>query len=134
MSSTLDRVARWILVADDDVLSRELWSAALTQARFRVVTASTGREALELIRAIVPDLVLLDLRMPDMQGQDVLECLQSAPLPRAVPVLIVSGFLEDVPRARRATLNVAGYLSKPLALTDLISAVRAALPPSSQSG
>jgi DNA-binding NarL/FixJ family response regulator len=52
----------------------------------------------------------------------------------SISVLIVSGFLDDVPLAQRSAVNVAGYLSKPLALTDLISAVRADARPSVREG
>jgi CheY-like chemotaxis protein len=55
---------KWLLVADDDRLVRELWVDALIQAGYRTLQAENGHDAIELMRAVVPHLVLLDLRMP----------------------------------------------------------------------
>jgi CheY-like chemotaxis protein len=119
---------KWILVADDDAAIRELWTAVLTRAGYRVLTARTGREALDLTRAVVPHLVILDLRMPEMSGPAFLKVLEGSPVLERIPVLIVSGFLEeDAPRASLGLLNIVGRLPKPVRPTDLLAAVQAAL-------
>jgi CheY-like chemotaxis protein len=120
-------LSKWILVADDDARVREVWTDALTGAGYRVVTASTGREALELMRAAVPDLIVLDLRMPEMSGPAFLRVLQGAPDLQRIPVLIVSGFLDDEEPRASLGLNIIGRLEKPLRLAEFVSAVGAAL-------
>ena len=114
-------------MADDDPFIRDLWSEALTRAGYRTLPATTGREAIELMRTVVPDLAILDLRMPGLTGGDVLEYLHDSATLRRIPVLIISGFLEDEPAEAAAGLNLVGRLAKPVSLAGLLEAVRAAL-------
>jgi len=122
---------KWILVADDDDLVRALWTETLDEAGYRTVEARTGREAIDLMRMIVPDLMILDLRMPDLTGGAVLESIQARPTLHRIPVLIVSGFLEDEPPVD-LKLNIVARLPKPISLARLREVVAAALahPPS----
>ena len=123
---------KWILVADDDEFVRELCCEALTRAGYRTLQAQTGHDAIELMRVVVPDLMMLDLRMPGLSGSDVLRYLQASPALRQIPVLIFSGFLDDEEPRSSVGLNVVGRLAKPLTLVRLIDAVRAALEPPRQ--
>jgi CheY-like chemotaxis protein len=126
-------VPKWILVADDDDSIRELWTELLTRAGYRVLTAHNGREALDLVRAVVPDLIILDLHMPEMNGAAFLKVLKGSPVFERIPVLIVSGFLEDeLPRPESPGLNIVGHLPKPQRLADLLAAVQAALAPAAR--
>jgi CheY-like chemotaxis protein len=120
---------RWILVADDDDTIRDLWTMMLTRAGYRVLASRNGREALDLMRAVVPDLILLDLRMPEMDGPGFLKVLEGAPVLQRIPVLIVSSFLEDESPRASLGLNIVGRLSKPLRQADLLAAVQTALAP-----
>jgi CheY-like chemotaxis protein len=119
-------VPKWVLVADDYDAIRELWTAVLIRAGYRVLGARTGREALDLMGTVVPDLVTLDLRMPTMDGPTFLKTLAGSSALRRIPVLIVSGFLNESPPMSLG-LNLVGRLSKPLRPADLVAAVRAAL-------
>jgi DNA-binding response OmpR family regulator len=117
---------KWILVADDDPVIREVWAEALNQAGYKTVQARDGREALRLMPKILPDLMILDLRMPGLSGNEVLQQIrQKADLSR-IPVLISSGFSDEV-YASGQGLNIVGRLQKPQALTAMLDAVRAAL-------
>jgi CheY-like chemotaxis protein len=125
-------IPKWILVADDDDAIRTLWTRVLTRAGYRVLTAANGREALDLMRAVVPDLLILDLRMPEMSGSALLDALGRSPVLERIPVLIVSGFLEDESPRRCLSLNIIGRLPKPMRSGDLVAAVKtglAATPP-----
>src|SRR3954447_3035385 len=84
-----------ILVVDDDPINRRLLARALDALGHTVVTASNGLEALEVLRVQEPDVVLLDIVMPEMDGVAVLERIKADPQLRAVPVIMVSA-LEDV--------------------------------------
>jgi CheY-like chemotaxis protein len=125
-------IPKWILVADDDDSIRELWTVVLTQARYRVITARNGREALELTRAVVPDLIILDLRMPEMDGAAFLEVFERTSVLKRIPVLIVSGFLEDEAPHGSLGLNIVGCLPKPVRVSDLLDAVRTTLAPAAR--
>jgi CheY-like chemotaxis protein len=117
---------RWILIADDDDLVRSLWNEMLTQAGYRTVEARTGRTALDLMSVVVPDLMILDLHMPDLCGDEVLQHLKRSAVLRELPVLIVSGFLDEAPQDGFG-LNIVGQLSKPVRLGDLLRSVQIAL-------
>jgi CheY-like chemotaxis protein len=129
MAASVPRPRSWIVVADDEPEIRELWVTVLRQAGYRPIEATTGREVLELMRAVLPDLVVLDLRMPDLTGQDVLTFLQHSPFLSRTPVLIISGHLDDLDAANLG-LNVVGRLAKPLDATAFLRAVERVLLPS----
>jgi two-component system OmpR family response regulator len=119
-----------ILIVDDNPGVRDVWTEALTEAGYRAATARTGREALALLRAVAPDLILLDLRMPEMNGLEFLKAL----LGTTIPVLIVSGYLQEYAEAlREAQLNVVGRLAKPVRPAELVRAVEATLVPPPRS-
>ncbi len=129
------RLARqWVLIADDDHLIREMLRETLTTAGYRTLQAATGREALELIRDIVPDLLILDLHMPDLSGDDVLAHLRQSAALRTLPVLIITAF-DDTAPDHHLGLNIVGFLEKPFRLAELLRAVEAAFtsPPQSAS-
>lgn len=117
---------RWILIADDDDLARGTCAEALRKVGYRVIEAGNGRAALEFMRTLVPHLILLDLELPELSGDDVLQQLRESPVLSHIPVIVVSGCLGGrVPS--QAGLNVVGALSKPLRMVDLLRSVRSAL-------
>jgi two-component system OmpR family response regulator len=116
----------WILIADDDPVIRDLWTAALRRAGFRTASARDGGEALDRMRMLLPDLMILDLRMPELSGDAVLQRVRQRPALSRIPVLIISGFLDEEPVADHG-LNIVGRLPKPQSLTALVDAVRTAL-------
>jgi CheY-like chemotaxis protein len=116
----------WILIADDDPVIRDVWTAALRQAGFRTAYARDGTEALERLRTVLPDLMILDLRMPGLSGTAVLELVRLRPALARIPVLIISGFLDEEPVLDRG-LHIVGRLPKPQSLAAVVDAVRAGL-------
>ncbi len=116
------------MLVEDDRFLRRAAEGALRQAGFAVVMAADGEEALDLARAAPPDLVLLDVIMPKLQGFDVLVALKRDPGTAAVPVIMLSnlGQEEDIGRAMDA--GAAGYLVKAnLSLQALVRHVSDAL-------
>jgi CheY-like chemotaxis protein len=116
----------WILIADDDPVIRDLWTAALRRAGYRTATARDGGEALDRMRMLLPDLMILDLRMPELGGTAVLELVRQRPALAQIPVLIISGFLDEEPVLDHG-LYIVGRLPKPQPLEAVVQAVRAAL-------
>jgi DNA-binding response OmpR family regulator len=116
----------WVLIAADDPLIREVWADALGHAGYRTVQAADGREALGLMTKVLPDLMILDLRMPGLSGNEVLQRVRERSDLARIPVLISSGF-PDEPHASGQGLNIVGRLQKPQALAAMLDAVRAAL-------
>jgi CheY-like chemotaxis protein len=113
-------------VADDDPNIRRLFVTLLREAGYRPIEATTGREALELMRLVAPELVVLDLRMPELTGQDVLNYIRTTYVIRQTPVLVVSGHLEDIDGLELG-LNVVGRLQKPVDAMTLLQTVERAL-------
>jgi CheY-like chemotaxis protein len=109
-----------VLVVDDEATVRYLLSHVLTHAGYKVDVATDGEAALERIRSAQPDLVILDLMMPGLDGWAVLEQLQgdeSHP-----PVLVVSAHGDSETPARAAEAGAAGFMTKPFALKQLVQA------------
>jgi CheY-like chemotaxis protein len=116
----------WILIADDDPVIRDVWATALQRAGFRITVARDGGEALDRLRMLLPDLMILDLRMPELGGAAVLELVRQRPALARIPVLIISGFL-DVEPVLEHGLNIIGRLPKPQSLQAVVDAVRSGL-------
>jgi CheY-like chemotaxis protein len=105
-----------ILVVDDDPNIRELLNQEFTEAGYRVTLASNGREAIADARRDRPDLIVLDVMMPEMNGFDAAAVLKNDPQTQDIPIVILS-IVQDQERGYR--LGVDRYLTKPID-TDLL--------------
>ncbi|MEK6373296.1 MAG: PAS domain S-box protein [Acidobacteriota bacterium] len=117
---------RMVLVCDDDQPMRELLTAFLEQKGHRVAAVASGRELFDRLKAGAPDLILLDLLMPEMNGWETLARLKSDPATAAIPVVIISVFSAD--RSGRLFSDLAGWIQKPLDRQTVVDAVEGALP------
>jgi DNA-binding response OmpR family regulator len=116
---------RRILLVEDDRFLRKAAEAALSRSGFTVLTATDGEEALRMARAEVPDLVLLDLIMPKMQGFEVLRALKQEPATAAMPVVVLSNLGQDADVRQAREAGAAAYLVKAnLALGELVRRVQ----------
>jgi len=110
---------RRVLVVEDNPLNLKLVRDVLTAAGYDVRSATTGAEGVTLAATCEPDVVLLDLQLPDFDGYETLRRLRQDPLLDAVPVVAVTALAmrEDRERARRAGFD--GYLEKPISVREL---------------
>jgi CheY-like chemotaxis protein/anti-sigma regulatory factor (Ser/Thr protein kinase) len=113
-----------ILAVDDDPNIRALLQQEFTEAGYRLRVAANGREALAEVRRERPDLVILDVMMPEINGFDVAAVLKSDPQTMDIPIIILS-IVED--RTRGFRLGVDRYLSKPIDMAALFREVGALL-------
>ncbi len=113
-----------ILVADDDRLILMTLAEGLEVAGFEVLTARDGVEALEIAREERPELALLDIRMPRMDGVALAERLRAE---TAVPFMFLSAYSEDALVRQVTESGALGYLVKPLDVAQVVPQVRAAL-------
>jgi CheY-like chemotaxis protein len=120
---TGDRSPR-ILVLDDEANIRELLTQEFAEAGYTVTTASNGREAVASVRAERPDLIVLDVMMPEMNGFDVAAVLKNDPATMDIPIVILS-IVQD--RERGFRLGVDRYLTKPINTELLFKEVGALL-------
>ncbi|HVP31135.1 MAG TPA: response regulator [Myxococcota bacterium] len=116
-----------ILVVDDEPDLLELVRFNLTQAGFAVDTATAGREALEKIRRSPPDLVVLDLMLPDLSGNDIARQIRSDPPLAELPILMLTAKSEEVDRVVGFELGADDYVTKPFSPRELILRVKAVL-------
>lgn len=116
-----------ILVVDDLEDNRELYAAYLEIAGFEVEKAIDGRDALAHVAASAPDLVVMDLAMPRLDGWEATRLLKADPATRAIPVLVLTAYDsgEDLRRARDAGADDVG--TKPMLPRELLGRVRALL-------
>jgi adenylate cyclase len=103
-----------LLVVDDNRVNRLLVARTLEQLGHRVVFAENGRQALEALRQRPPDLVLLDIEMPEMNGYETLEALRADPKLRDIPVVMMSSVEEVDSVARCIEMGAEDYLFKPV--------------------
>ena len=116
-----------ILVVDDDAEIRILATKALTQDGHTVTQASGGREALALIASQVPDLLVLDLLMPEQGGLEILGILRSLPATAALPVVVLTAMDDEVSTRAGFDLGATDYVTKPFSIPQLAARVRACL-------
>ena len=114
-----------ILVVEDNARNMALLSDVLQATGYRTLQASTGRQALALAARHGPALVLMDIRLPDMDGLEALRSLRSDPRTVSIPVLAVTAQAMKGDRERFLDAGFDGYLSKPIDIDALLAAVRA---------
>jgi two-component system, cell cycle response regulator DivK len=110
---------RRILVVEDNPLNLKLIRDVLQFAGYDVIEAHTGEEGLHLAREDPPDLVLMDLQLPGIDGTETLRRLRQDSLARKVPVVAVTAFAMAEDRERAALAGFDGYIEKPISVRAL---------------
>jgi CheY-like chemotaxis protein len=108
-----------ILVVEDNPLNLKLVRDVLTVSGFEVVAAPTGEEGITLAGTCDPDLVLMDLQLPGIDGYEALRQLRQNPQLDRVPVVAVTAFAMSEDRERAARAGFDGYLGKPISVRAL---------------
>jgi DNA-binding response OmpR family regulator len=119
-----------VVVVNDSPELLELAEILLRDEEFDVKVTLTGSRALELIRTTMPDLVILDVRLPDVSGWDILQTLKLDARTASIPVLVCSAAVQELRELeqRLATMGV-DVLIKPFAIDTLLARVRALVDP-----
>ena len=113
-----------ILVVDDEAPVRALLRRFLEASGYAVAEVGTGEAALERIRTDPPDLVFLDLQLPDLSGHSILEAIRAEPATRLLPVVMLTGLATSEQKKRAYELGVTDFLAKPFAPDELLPRVR----------
>jgi DNA-binding response OmpR family regulator len=117
-----------VVVADDDRMLRRAAETTLRRCGYAVSTASDGEEALRLIRAELPNIVVLDLIMPKVQGFDVLQALKQDVVTSTIPVIVLSSLAQERDRQEALDLGALACLDKStLSMGELVKQVEATL-------
>lgn len=115
-----------VLIADDSLFQRLMLSKFLKSAGLDLLEATNGREALDLLRSARPDVALLDLNMPELSGQEVLEAAQAEGLGTAI--VVITADIQETTRARCFAAGARKILPKPPKDSDVLGALREILP------
>lgn len=115
-----------LLIIDDDAGVQKMLKTLLEYERFEVTVASDGLAALQCLERKLPDLILLDLMMPHMDGKTFMEELRRRELRSPLPVIVLTADVYARPLIER--LGVEGYLIKPFHLPELLKQIRRFLP------
>lgn len=113
-----------ILSVDDERDVTDLVRFHLSRAGFDVITASSGRAALETIAARAPDLIILDLMLPDIDGFGICEILRRQPATATIPIVILSAWATHDARNLGLELGALDYVTKPFSPKKLVERVQ----------
>ncbi len=116
-----------ILVADDMGVQVRLTTLCLERARYAVIACSNGKDALDSIRVHLPDLVLLDVDMPGMNGFQVLDALRKDPATIAIPVIMLTAHAKDSGLFEEWATSADAFMTKPFSPQQLVQAVKEVL-------
>jgi DNA-binding response OmpR family regulator len=117
-------MSQTILVVDDKANIRRLLQDYLTEQGYRVLVAENGREALYVARAEKPDLILLDIMMPEMDGYEFMRAWRQE---RPTPVILLTAKLDETDKVIGLELGADDYVTKPFSLRELVARIRAVL-------
>ncbi|MCX5726370.1 MAG: response regulator [Candidatus Saganbacteria bacterium] len=117
-------MAKKILIVDDDPAVLELLKFAVESEKYSAVLAKDGKEALELTREERPDLILLDIMLPYIDGYNVLESLRKDKNLKILPIIVVSAKIREVDINFGLQLGANYYMTKPLDLDLLIERIK----------
>ena len=113
-----------ILLVDDEKNICDFISTSLSAQDYRISTAHTGKEALPIITSQCPDLILLDLGLPDMDGMEIIRQVRTW---SSVPIIVLSARTQEQEKVRALDLGADDYLTKPIGTSELLARIRTAL-------
>jgi two-component system, cell cycle response regulator DivK len=113
-----------VLVVEDNDKNMKLFRDVLVATGYRTLEATTGREAIDLASEHMPDLVLMDIQLPDLDGMQALQRLRADARTAPIPVVALTAQAMQGDRERFLSAGFDGYVSKPVNVRDLIETVR----------
>ncbi|MBD2489407.1 response regulator [Aulosira sp. FACHB-615] len=113
-----------ILIVDDTITNLEIISDALTNAGFSVTTARNGEKALQQIQDKLPDLILLDVMMPGIDGLETCRKLKTDPLTQDIPVIFMTGISDTETKVKGLSLGAVDYITKPCQKEEVLARIK----------
>lgn len=112
-----------ILIVDDTIYNIQLLSLMLIRQGYKVEQAASGLEALEKVKQKLPDIILLDIRMPDISGYEVCSRLKANSLTRDIPIIFISSIEETSDKVEAFSVGGVDYISKPFQLIEVLARI-----------
>ena len=125
MSKTSFLRKKKILVVDDHADLLELLRLQFKEEGFAIATASNGVDGLRKARSLLPDVILLDAVLPELDGFAVCETLRNDPTTRSIPVILITGLPGQFPRCAAMESGATDFVSKPINPMEIVSKVKA---------
>ena len=120
----MDQETKKIVYVEDELEMIDLVKLILNRKGYEVIGAAGGREGLDIIRDVIPDLVLLDLMMPDIEGWDVYQQMRADDATKHIPVIIITAKAQNIDKVLGLHIaKVNDYISKPFSPQDLVTSV-----------
>lgn len=113
-----------ILLVEDEKNICDFISAALSAQDYKITSAHTGQEALPIITSQCPDLILLDLGLPDMDGIEIIRQVRTW---ASIPIIVLSARTQETEKVKALDLGADDYLTKPIGTSELLARIRTAL-------
>ena len=130
----MEQQTKRIVYVEDELEMIDLVKLILSRKGYEVIGAAGGREGLDVIKAEVPDLVLLDLMMPDIEGWDVYQQIRADDTTKHIPVIVVTAKAQNIDKVLGLHIaKVNDYISKPFSPQDLVASVEKVLGTEQQS-
>lgn len=120
-----------IIVVDDDKEIREIITFVLARSGFEVAVASDGRHLQHLLAEQTPDLIILDVMMPELDGYQIFSALRNDPSTRHIPVVIMTAHSENIYERISLDLGAAEHVTKPFHPLELVDKIKKLLQPAS---
>ena len=119
-----DGMAKTVLIVEDNELNMKLFRDLLEAHGYQTTGTSNGFEALDLVRKLRPDLILMDIQLPQVSGLEVTRWIKDDPELRAIPVVAVTAFAMKGDEERIRDGGCEAYISKPISVTSFLDTVR----------
>ena len=112
-----------ILIVDDEPINIQLLKEIFTIAGYIILTANSGAQSLQILQQQLPDLILLDILMPEMDGLEVLRKIKENPDTHDLPVIMVTASTNSVHKEESVRLGALAFISKPIYQKDILDIV-----------
>ena len=122
-SPTPARARKCVLIVEDNLLNMKLFSAMVESQGYDVLQAGDGRAALDLARRQHPDLIIMDLQLPDMSGLDVTRSLKADSDTSDIAIIATTAYALRGDEAKIRASGCDGYMAKPIAVSDLLDLI-----------
>ncbi len=116
-----------ILIVEDNPVNLELFQDLIELEGYEVVSAFTGHEAIEKAKREMPDIILMDIQLPEMDGWETTKILKKTPETRAIPIIALTAHAMEGDREKALDLGCDSYISKPINTRTFISDIKKVL-------
>lgn len=134
MIDTLNAMSKKIMIVEDNELNMKLFNDLLEAHGYLTVTTRDGSTAMDLARAEMPDLILMDIQLPEISGLDITKQLKSEDDLKHIPVIAVTAFAMKGDEDKIKECGCEGYVSKPISIISFIETIASHLKQSEQDG